>query len=331
VRTQRLQVWGTIAGILAGSLIAAALVVSGTLKVPVRRDTRDASAEFLQAWERNRRGTFIVESDFRRTLKDGRTLYSATLDVQRPPDHLRRQFGGVTGAVGGHPIVCSTDQVGRFSCATGAALVPPYDQVVADELENFRKLFTSPAPGALPLYRVIRAPDAGCFELFNTGIPYPIPPYGHYARFCFDAATGAVTTVERQLDDGVVETTEASSVRATVDVTDFDTSQVRDFDLRMDLGATAAPTTTTTAAPPGTVPLAEVKGLSNEALIEQGSRQIDQGADGSAYVEQAVERIEARTLSINDLAWRTTSGGARPLLRPVVLALLTAGYYLPPN
>jgi hypothetical protein len=323
-----LQAAGTVAGIVVGCLIASALVVTGTLKVPVRRDTRDASADFLAAWERSRMGTFVVESDFRRTLKDGRTLYSATLDVQRPPDHMRRQFGGISGSIGGHPIVCSTEQTGRFSCAAGSAEAPKYEDVIARELNDFRTFFTPPAAGALPLYRVIHAPDAGCFELFNTGIPYPLPPYGHYAKFCFDGASGAVSKLERQLEDGVVETTEASSIRTQVSVVDFDTSQNRDFDTRMDLGETPEPTPPTTAPADPDAPV-DPKVLSNRELIERGSALVG-GPDATPFIETAVARLEAGTMSINDLAWRTSANETRALLRPVVLALLRAGYYLPP-
>jgi hypothetical protein len=329
VKGARLQAAGTVAGVVVGCLIASSLVATGTLKVPVRRDTRDASADFLAAWERSRMGTFVVESDFRRTLKDGRTLYSATLDVQRPPDHLRRQFGGISGSIGGHPIVCSTEQTGRFSCAAGSGSAPKYEDVIARELDAFRTYFTAPAPGALPLYRVIHAPDGGCFELFDTGIPYPLPPYGHYSKFCFDRATGAVSMIERQLDDGVVETTEASSIRGEVAVTDFDTSQDRAFDTRMDLGETPEPSPITTAPPADPSGPLDPKQLSNRELIERGSQRVG-SPDESTFVDTAVARLEAGTLSINDLAWRTSANETRALLRPVVLALLLAGYYLPP-
>lgn len=136
----------TAAGTLVGLGLAVTLVTTGVLTVPVHRDPRDASAEFLQAWARSRQGTFVVESEFRRRLGDGRTLFSASKLAQRPPDRVVRQFGGIDGTLNGHPIVCSTDQAGRYSCFAGSDVAPPYDQVVAREVATFRSYFDDPLP-----------------------------------------------------------------------------------------------------------------------------------------------------------------------------------------
>lgn len=244
-------------GVVVGMAVAVALVATGTLRLPPHREEANAQPEFLDAWARSRQGTFVVTSDFRRTIADGSTLYSATELVQRPPDRLVRQFGGISGKLGGHPIVCSTDPTGNYRCFPGSDDLPPYDQQVAKELDTFRSWFA----GERPLYKVVKA-DAGCFEFFLQ-VPYPDPDYGQYAKLCFDGPTGALRLIERHLANDVVETTEAVDIRTRVDDADFSTEPDPEFDLRMDLGdvpvvgpdATPGPTPGVNEAPTGTAPV----------------------------------------------------------------------------
>ena len=56
----RTPIGATLAGVVVGAALAVGLVSSGTLRVPISRDTTDASADFLAAWERSRTGTFVV-------------------------------------------------------------------------------------------------------------------------------------------------------------------------------------------------------------------------------------------------------------------------------
>ncbi len=147
---------GTLAGALVGCVIVGGLLASGALRIPPHRDDRDASADFLKAWERSRTGTFVVESDFRRRLGDGRTLYSASKLVQQPPNRIIRQFGGVDGVVNGHPVICSTDQGGHFSCFAGSGTTVGFDESVARELDTFRSYFAD-VGSVLP----VRAPSPG--------------------------------------------------------------------------------------------------------------------------------------------------------------------------
>ena len=135
---------GSLAGALVGCLIVGGLFAAGALVVPRHHDDRDASADFLQAWERSRTGSFIVESDFRRRLGDGRTLYSASKLVQSRPNRIIRQFGGIDGVINGHPIICSTDQGGNFSCFAGSGTTVDFDESVARELDTFRSYFAAP-------------------------------------------------------------------------------------------------------------------------------------------------------------------------------------------
>lgn len=369
VERSRWPLAGSLAGALVGCLIVGGLIASGALVVPRHRDDRDASAEFLQAWERSRTGTFIVESDFRRRLGDGRTLYSASKLVQSRPNRIIRQFGGIDGVVNGHPIVCSTDQGGNFSCFAGRETALDFDEAVARELDTFRSYFadagtalpvrpaaassgTAPpgtagsAPGttvplvALGLYRVGHGLDAGCFELFQK-IPYPDAPYGTYAKICFEQDTGAMTFLQRRLANNVVETLEAFRTSVAVGPSDFDTSADNSYKLRMDLGGFPEPVATPgggTSVPPGPAggPPGQGPGgdalaaKSNVDLIVDGSAVVRSRGDTKPYVAEVVKRMHAGTLSINSPDWMD-GGRVRSLLTPVVFELLGTGIYYGPS
>ncbi len=340
----RTPIWAAIAGVLMGSAIAAALVAGGALRVPVARDYTDASAPFLEAWERSRTGTFVVSSEFRRTLRDGRTLFSASELAQRPPDRIARQFGGVDGRIDGRPVVCSTDQNDRYSCVTGEATVGPFSETIRSELDTFRSYFTTPDPA---LYQVIRAPDADCFELIQQ-IAYPDPTYGRYTKMCFDPPTGALRLLERRLDSGVVETLEAQAIRTEVTDGDFNLDQDDAFDVRMDLGATPESSAVPGSAPPGSdapdgatsgvegaaddpVPsVDQLEPLSNEDLVRSGSDAVRSGRTVDPYVAVLAARLGDGTFSINDSVWRRADGSVDDLAEPMVLDLLRRGVYLPP-
>ena len=335
----RTPILAALAGIVVGSVIAVVLVAGGALRVPVERDWSDASADFLTAWERSRSGTFVVESEFRRTLADGRTLFSSSQLVQRPPDRILRQFGGIDGQIGGHPVICSTDLTDNFSCITGSMTVAPFDESLHEQVETFRSYFTTPDP---PLYRVIRAPEDGCFELIQQ-IVYPDPVYGRYAKFCFDAATGAMTTFERRLEGGVVEILEAFEVRTEVTGNDFSLEQDDDFDLRMDLGEAGLDPSLGTTPPgtgepapavddPTTEPSPDVSDLvllDTEDLVLAGSEAVRQGRAPDPYVTVLAQRIESGEFSINDTVWRGADGQVAGLAEPMVLDLLRRGYAAP--
>lgn len=214
---------GAAAGVVVGVGLAVALVVGGHLTTPGPQ--RDLTTELTDAFRRSRESTFRMEADFTRTMADGRSLSSAALVVQRPPDHLRRQLGGVGGAVAGRAVNCSTGPDGLFSCAPGAA-VPPYQDTVEAEVANLRSYFDPSAP----LYRVDdRGP--GCFGLVQVGA-YPDPPYGVDTTMCFDEGTGAMTILELRREGGSVDRLEATSVQAVVSDADFDLSATGAFDQR---------------------------------------------------------------------------------------------------
>src|SRR3954447_14532665 len=123
--------FGALAGVAVGVAIGAVLVAVGVVDSRATPPPRpDASGDFLAAYQRSLEGTYVVHATFTRVLDSGATLSSAALVAQRPPDVIRRQFGGISGTVAGSQIACSTEADGSFHCAPGAA-APPYEQTVA--------------------------------------------------------------------------------------------------------------------------------------------------------------------------------------------------------
>ena len=181
-------------------------------------------------------------------LDSGRTLESATFVAQRPPDRLQRQFGGITGTVAGHQIMCSTNVGGSFHCGPAAPAADPA-QALATQIESLHSYFAAP-----PLYRVVQGDDDGCFELTQVR-PLARAPYGTSATMCFDAATGAIRYLQQHLE-GAVDTFEAVEIRPFATDADFSLAQDNTYDStsegeRADVGL---PGTTDTSVPPGTGP-----------------------------------------------------------------------------
>lgn len=176
----------------------------------------EASAAFLLAWYRSRMGTFVVRSEFHRETAAGGELDSEVLRVQRPPDYLVHQFGGVEGRLDDRAVGCAPDPSGQTVCQpTGDELETSYDETIAREVATFVSYF---AAEDHPIYRV-RRDDEGCFVLTLTGI-VPSPPYGERARFCFDEATGAPTFIRIERPEGI-DVTEAVEIRTDVRDADF--------------------------------------------------------------------------------------------------------------
>lgn len=205
-------VWSTVVGVTVG-VAAAALVVAGWHGGDEPPSTEEATAQFLAAWERSRTATYYVASEFRRTTPAGE-LEGLHEIAQQPPDLVRRQFGSVTGQLGGHPIVCNQDPQDQVACAQGTTEVRPWEDGVASEMARWEGYFA----GSVPLYRV-EADGAGCFDLHLTRV-FPAPPYGRRARFCFDESTGAPTYTEIRRDEGT-DVLEAVEVRARPTAADF--------------------------------------------------------------------------------------------------------------
>lgn len=202
-----------LAGLLVGGVLAGLLMAAWSPDDDVI--TGDVAAErFIEAWERSKRGTFRVLSESRRTSDDGRELVSSIELVQRPPDFLRRGFGSVEARIGDRPIGCTTDPAGELHCTAGEG-ERTYEEIVEEEVGRWDAYFE----GEVPLYRIETGGD-GCFDLYLTRT-YPSPPYGRFARFCFDDETGARTYTEVRKDEGT-DVVEALEVSARVTDADFE-------------------------------------------------------------------------------------------------------------
>ena len=147
-----------------------------------------AAQAFLGAWERSRLATYVVKSDFTRTLPDGNQLKSNTTTVQEPPDNrLVTGLGSVTGRLNGKIVGCAASPSGSGGCVVGAP-APDYEAEVSAEVDRLETYVT----GDRPLYNVVDFGDGPthCFRL-DLAIALPSPPYGDHALFCFDRPTDA--------------------------------------------------------------------------------------------------------------------------------------------
>lgn len=199
-------------GVLSG-LALTAVMASNWRPEPEPVTGDPAEEAFVAAWERSRLGTFYVASEFHRTTPNGE-LESVHEVAQRPPDVVRREFGGIEGRIGNRSISCTLDPDDRERCTQGGADLPPYDEEVAEEVARWDNYFV----GSVPLYRVEMHED-GCFDLSLTRLS-PSPPYGNWARFCFDDATGAMVYAEVHRDEGT-DLLEAIEVRSSVSDADL--------------------------------------------------------------------------------------------------------------
>lgn len=212
--------WAVGAGLAVGLLASGVVVASGVLDRPEEVRGDEAVAELLQAWAANRLGTYVVEGESVRRGTDGDELRSDVRIVQRPPDRVTVQFGGVEGTVDGRPLGCTTGPSAEVLCGSGAEQLPEdaYEQGVQAEVDRMLGYLV----GDPPLYRVA-GDGEGCFDL-EQARTYPLVPYGSSARFCFDEQTGALTFA-RQEHEHLVDTFTATSVRGEVDDADLDVSE----------------------------------------------------------------------------------------------------------
>jgi hypothetical protein len=207
-------------GLVAGwsVVVAYAALCAGVTIVALNDDDavrgEQAIDGFLDAWERYRSGTYLLEANAVRVSDTtGARLPSRLVLAQRPPDRVVRQHGGITGRLGDQVLTCGArPNRPRPTCSLG----PPgrsFDDAVAREVDILRTYVT----GERPAYHVAGRGD--CYFLTRLR---PIPsPLGDEARFCFDGDTGATRLVRVDFGD-VLSVTEATEIRGTVTDKDLD-------------------------------------------------------------------------------------------------------------
>jgi hypothetical protein len=195
----------------------------------------EAADAFVEAYTRNVDGTFLVEGELTRTMGDGRTLGSAYLVVQRPPDHLQRSFGSTTGAVNGRTVNCTTPEGARYTCGPGAA--ESWDEeraTVLGALDSYVR-------GDDPVYEVT-VDDSGCYELVRRRTETDAS-FGQRARLCFDEPTGAIRRLEVHHDGGATDVMLATRITSQVSDADFDLEADDTYDPQVPDSSGTVPTT----------------------------------------------------------------------------------------
>lgn len=210
----RWVVAGGVSGLVLGLGLAAVVVWPDGDAADDELSHEEASSAFVRAWERSRTEEFVVLSTSHRETAMGGELDAEQELVQRPPDYLVRQFGSVDGRVDDRPVTCQPDPDGLLRCDLADTELEPYDEQIASEVETLEGYFE----GEHPLYRV-SVDGEGCFDLHLTRV-FPAPPYGEYARFCFDDATGARIYKEVRQAEGT-DVVEAVEIRTDVSDADF--------------------------------------------------------------------------------------------------------------
>ena len=206
-------------------LLVVGLVVLVAVGVGVRLLARDdesapvtgaeAADQFVAAYTRNLDATYRIEGEFTRTATDGRTLSSAYLAVQRPPDRLQRSLGSTSGVVNGRTINCSTPTGGTYSCGA-AGEATPWEEERAEVLGALDQYVR----GDDPVYAVT-ADGSGCFDLVRRRTEQDAS-FGRRARICFDETHGGYKRLEVEHDGGVVDVMLATRIVGDVTAADFD-------------------------------------------------------------------------------------------------------------
>ncbi|HEV3225633.1 MAG TPA: hypothetical protein VGZ52_02320 [Acidimicrobiales bacterium] len=243
----RLPVGVAVVALLAAGVAA---FVIGTPAPSLRGDA--AAREFLRTWRQSRMATFVVQSNFTRTLPDGKRLEDTTTTVQRPPtDRLTIGLGTVGGRLGGKVYRCAAAPDGSSKCLTGQD-AGDYTTDVDREIAGLEQYVR----GDRPLYRVVDFAQAQgyCFRL-DLAVDVPAPPYGRHALFCFDTTTLApsLTVIERV---EATDRTAATSIRSTVTADDLqvNTGTGSIVGIPGPTTTTAPTTLTTTTTTPGSAP-----------------------------------------------------------------------------
>jgi hypothetical protein len=212
---------GARGGLRVAVIVLAVLIVGGAVAAWLLSDDRPgltgpaAADALIEAYTRNLDATFVVEGELTRTLDDGRTLSSAYLTVQRPPDHLQRSLGSTSGDLNGRTVNCSTPPGGEYTCAASGEAVPWDEQraTILGALDSYVR-------GDDPVYDV-SVDDADCFVLVRRRTELDAT-YGRGARLCFDPTYAALRRLEVQRDGGATDVMLAARISDQVTDADFD-------------------------------------------------------------------------------------------------------------
>lgn len=183
----------------------------------------EAADALVAAYTRNLDATYLVEGQTTRTLDDGRTLSSAYLVVQRPPDRLQRSLGSTTGDIGGRSVNCSVSPEGGYSCAA-SGVAEPWEQQRATILAALDTYVR----GDDPVYAVT-VDAADCFVLTRRRTE-PDATYGEGARLCFDPRYSALRRLEVRRDGGATDVMLAERITDEVTDADFDLGEDSTYD-----------------------------------------------------------------------------------------------------
>lgn len=210
--------WLLVIAYAVGLVVIVVTTSDGELRPGDRPDDGTAATAFIDAWERSRRATFVRTGTFeRRREETGAVIASEDVLAQRPPQRLHRQLGGVEGREDDQLVVCPAPppDTPAAACRLGPPGGPTYAEAVAAEVAGLRSILVDPDP----LYAVVGADEAGCFELAQLRSD-PRAPFGTEARFCFDATSGAPGASRVDYGGGIVELIAVTEIRT--DVTDAD-------------------------------------------------------------------------------------------------------------
>jgi hypothetical protein len=172
----------------------------------------DAAPAYVDAWRRSQLGTWKVVLNWQRTARGGHLSDDVRI-AQRPPDRLAVSAGSVDARRGDRMLSCAAGDDGRLRCRDAGEARPYDDQVAAGE-RVLRDQLTGPGR----IYDVSSTSE-GCYQL-RLRVPYPAPPYGRRASYCFDAVTGAPTLIDVERVEGR-DRQQAVSVSARVDDADL--------------------------------------------------------------------------------------------------------------
>ncbi len=151
-----------------------------------------AAANLIDAWSTWRSATFIVDGTWSRSLDSGgQPLTGPVHIVQRPPRRVVQRLGSTVELFDDSVASCEPTGDGAdpvAPCVAGESNIT-YQQRVESELALVRGYVT----GDTRLYDVGPGLISGCYraELIAVALG---SPWGRWAEFCFDPATGALVS-----------------------------------------------------------------------------------------------------------------------------------------